>query len=117
ALAPRGRGRPHDGPAQHDVAGRAQEGRVPEGEDATVAARQPVSARAARAHPAHAAVVAVGEEEPSGSVQRHRDGVVELGQGGRPPVATETFGPVARGGGDRKSTRLNSSHLVISYAV
>src|SRR2546426_2011074 len=25
--------------------------------------------------------------------------------------------PIARGDGDRKSTRLNSSHLVISYAV
>src|SRR5438270_9065009 len=27
------------------------------------------------------------------------------------------FGPVGRAGGDRKSTRLNSSHSQISYAV
>src|SRR5688500_19576866 len=34
--------------------------------------------------------------------------------GHRDPVCR---GATARGGGDRKSTRLNSSHLVISYAV
>src|SRR5438445_4051705 len=33
----------------------------------------------------------------------------------RPPGARRRLGP--RGGGDRKSTRLNSSHANISYAV
>src|SRR5256885_8674372 len=33
------------------------------------------------------------------------------------PAAAEDCGVVAVGGRDRKSTRLNSSHLVISYAV
>src|SRR2546426_7611732 len=33
------------------------------------------------------------------------------------PVRWETFGRAGRRGRDRKSTRLNSSHLVISYAV
>src|SRR2546426_7589505 len=32
-------------------------------------------------------------------------------------VALRSVGPPARAGLDRKSTRLNSSHLVISYAV
>src|SRR5256885_12164299 len=40
---------------------------------------------------------------------------------GRPDRADARGGPAPRdpvgGGGDRKSTRLNSSHLVISYAV
>src|SRR5256885_7953971 len=32
-------------------------------------------------------------------------------------VTVAALGPAAAVGGDRKSTRLNSSHLVISYAV
>src|SRR2546426_6570803 len=34
-----------------------------------------------------------------------------------PPAATEPLAVVVSAGADRKSTRLNSSHLVISYAV
>src|SRR5256885_7243567 len=45
---------------------------------------------------------------------RRRRGVPS--SGGRPAGATPRLDP-ARGGRDRKSTRLNSSHLVISYAV
>src|SRR5256885_8871122 len=37
--------------------------------------------------------------------------------GGGPRSCTGTGGPSAPARGDRKSTRLNSSHLVISYAV
>src|SRR5256885_12752554 len=39
----------------------------------------------------------------------------DAGRGGRPYRAAQSR--FVHGGGDRKSTRLNSSHLVISYAV
>src|SRR2546426_3249426 len=47
---------------------------------------------------------------PRGAALHGRD----TGGGQRPPSAGEGLAPVQ---GDRKSTRLNSSHLVISYAV
>src|SRR5688500_19331285 len=44
----------------------------------------------------------------------HRGSVMPLS---RSPAAGSHPGASAAGGRDRKSTRLNSSHLVISYAV
>src|SRR2546426_9017269 len=64
--------------------------------------RGPRSLRARRDH--RAAVF------DSGLDQSAREQFLPLGQ----HPQTETWG---EGGGDRKSTRLNSSHLVISYAV
>src|SRR5256885_13221398 len=42
---------------------------------------------------------------------------LEVPDGPRPPDAVKAQGDEALGPADRKSTRLNSSHLVISYAV
>src|SRR2546426_8327539 len=51
-----------------------------------------------------------GDVPPGGlHTPRHREIGVEVERAGRPTVS--------RRDGDRKSTRLNSSHLVISYAV
>src|SRR3712207_7488814 len=44
-------------------------------------------------------------------------GAVQLGVGERPLVLGERRRPGGAGGLDRKSTRLNSSHANISYAV
>src|SRR5256885_8625291 len=41
----------------------------------------------------------------------------EAGQGTTQAPANEVVEEIRKAGGDRKSTRLNSSHLVISYAV
>src|SRR5688500_20311609 len=50
--------------------------------------------------------------------RRGRPGPVPLGgQPGLGPLALEPVAEVPAEEGDRKSTRLNSSHLVISYAV
>src|SRR5690606_41045702 len=46
--------------------------------------------------------------------RRLRDRPVLVAQAGRAPAAPH---PPRRRGGDRKSTRLNSSHVKISYAV
>src|SRR5690606_42003056 len=45
--------------------------------------------------------------------QGRRQGVVDVGEGGRQGQHPD----LARNLGDRKSTRLNSSHVKISYAV
>src|SRR5256885_9745892 len=52
-----------------------------------------------------------------GAAAARAGGVVRIiGRGGACGGETTTLGGMARAG-DRKSTRLNSSHLVISYAV
>src|SRR2546426_7093056 len=55
-----------------------------------------------------------------GAAGRHPAGVVPRGGDrgeGEPAQDCHWTRPLARGPVDRKSTRLNSSHLVISYAV
>src|SRR3989454_6984405 len=51
------------------------------------------------------------------SVVRRRRGRSDCRLRGSPPGARGGAGSQSRAAGDRKSTRLNSSHLVISYAV
>src|SRR5256885_11061713 len=46
---------------------------------------------------------------------RRPAGTTGAGRGGRPGVSAGAM--IGNGEGDRKSTRLNPSHLVISYAV
>src|SRR2546422_6042047 len=55
---------------------------------------------------AHPVALALGEPRERGEEDA---AVLELGEGAAPEIH--------RGGGDRKSTRLNSSHGYISYAV
>src|SRR5256885_11380342 len=43
--------------------------------------------------------------------------IVAVVAAGRPGAGLAMHGPAVHRHGDRKSTRLNSSHLVISYAV
>src|SRR2546422_7086796 len=50
------------------------------------------------------------------AIEDVREAALQLGERGRRAVHRER-GPLARGEGDRKSTRLNSSHGYISYAV
>src|SRR5437762_4960625 len=45
------------------------------------------------------------------------DEVAAVGNGEGPPIAGKGYRAIAVGGADRKSTRLNSSHRCISYAV
>src|SRR5256885_13258931 len=57
---------------------------------------------------------------PYTTLFRSRPGGARVRPAGRLPLlerARRAAPPVRSGNGDRKSTRLNSSHLVISYAV
>src|SRR5438477_3398847 len=49
--------------------------------------------------------------------QADTDATRHLQQAGSRPAAVASFGRLLAGRGDRKSTRLNSSHMSISYAV
>src|SRR3712207_8516414 len=62
------------------------------------------SARTAREHRSRGSADGPGPDRPGGRLRHHRPDAGHL-PGGRV------------GGGDRKSTRLNSSHANISYAV
>src|SRR5260221_8892987 len=58
----------------------------------------------------------VVEGEPDAGASRHRAGGVEA-VGPLPPIIERARGVRREARQDRKSTRLNSSHTVISYAV
>src|SRR3989475_3635202 len=61
----------------------------------------------ARVHPPDARVARIRDEDVARAVERDASREVEFGRGGRPPVAAETRGPVARHGRDRPRARVH----------
>src|SRR5260221_6271827 len=62
----------------------------------------------------------IGKTDAAGTVKYQapdKEGVLEVKREGFLPATATAKAPARRAGQDRKSTRLNSSHTVISYAV